>query len=200
MSKTILIINLILMFLGLGIQKNSNRIILIKKPFIRGISMPYNKAIHNRQSIRLKGFDYSQEGLYFITICTHGHQPLFGEIIMVEMKINQIGNIVNHQWFQIPARFKGVQVDAFVVMPNHIHGIITIMEPSPGQTIGKIIGAFKSLAANEYLKLCKSNNLPVEKLWQRNYYEHVIRDEEDYYRIVDYIENNPLRWNEDQYR
>lgn len=162
--------------------------------------MPYNKAIHNRQSIRLQGFDYSQEGSYFITICTQGHQPLFGEIIKEEMAINQIGKIVNDQWFQLPGRFNGIQLGAFVVMPNHIHGIISIEVSSPGQTIGKIIGAYKSLAANEYIKLCKANNLPVEKLWQRNYYEHIIRDEEDYYRIVDYIENNPLRWNEDQYR
>lgn len=162
--------------------------------------MPYNKAIHNRQSIRLKGFDYSQEGHYFITICTQGQQPLFGEIIMKEMVMNQIGKIVNDQWFQLPARFKGIQLDTFVVMPNHIHGIITILESLPDQTIGKIIGAYKSLAANEYIKLCKANSLPVEKLWQRNYYEHIIRDEEDYSRIVEYIENNPLKWNEDQYR
>lgn len=162
--------------------------------------MPYNKAIHNRQSIRLKGFDYSQEGSYFITICTHVRQSLFGEIINEEMQINWIGKIVKNQWLQIPGRFNELQLDSFVVMPNHFHGIIKIEESLPGQTIGNIIGAFKSLAANEYLKFCKSNNLPIEKLWQRNYYEHIIRDEEDYSRIVDYIENNPLKWNEDQYR
>ena len=133
--------------------------------------MPYNIAIHNRQSIRLKGFDYSQDGQYFITICTHSHQPLFGEVVKEEMVINQIGNIVNHQWLKIPDRFKGVQLDAFVVMPNHFHGIISFLESLPGQTIGKIVGAYKSLAANEYIKLCKQNNLPVKKLWQRNYYE-----------------------------
>lgn len=119
---------------------------------------------------------------------------------MEEMVINQIGKIVNDQWFQLPGRFNGIHLDAFIVMPNHIHGIISIEESSPGQTIGKIVGAYKSLSSNEYLKLCKSNNFPVEKLWQRNYYEHVIRDEEDYDRIVEYIENNPLKWDEDQYR
>lgn len=111
--------------------------------------MPYNKAIHNRQSIRLQGFDYSQEGSYFITICTLGHQPLFGEIIMDEMVLNPIGKIVNDQWIQLPARFNGIQLDAFVVMPNHIHGIISIEESTSGQTIGKMIGAYKSLAAND---------------------------------------------------
>lgn len=162
--------------------------------------MPYNKAIHNRQSIRLKGFDYSQDGRYFITICTHNHQALFGEIILGEMKTNQIGSIVKEHWFQLPNRFNSIQMDAFVVMPNHIHGIISIMESLPDQTIGKIIGAYKSLAANEFMKLCKIKNLSLDKLWQRNYYEHIIRDEEDFSRIVEYIENNPLKWEEDQYR
>lgn len=119
---------------------------------------------------------------------------------MEEMVMNRIGNIVNDHWFQLPGRFNGIQLDTFVVMPNHIHGIITIEESFPDQAIGKMIGAYKSLAANEYLKLCKSNNLPIEKLWQRNYYEHIIMDEEDYYRVVDYIENNPLKWEDDEYR
>jgi len=162
--------------------------------------MPYNNAIHNRQSIRLNGFDYSQEGHYFITICTHDRQPLFGEIVKEEMVLNQAGNIVNQQWLKIPERFKGIQLDAFVIMPNHIHGIITFTESIPGQTIGKIIGAFKSLTANEFISLCKRNKLPVKKLWQRNYYDHIIRDEEDYFRIVDYIQDNVLKWEEDQYR
>ena len=111
--------------------------------------MPYNKAIHNRQTIRLQGFDYSQEGSYFITICSQGHQPLFGEIIMEEMVKNQIGKIVNDHWFQLPGRFNGIQLGAFVVMPNHIHGIISIEKSTSGQTIGKMIGAYKSLAAND---------------------------------------------------
>ena len=111
--------------------------------------MPYNKAIHNRQTIRLQGFDYSQEGSYFITICSQGHLPLFGEVIKEEMAINQIGKIVNDQWFQLPGRFNGIQLGAFVVMPNHIHGIISIEKSTSGQTIGKMIGAYKSLAAND---------------------------------------------------
>ncbi len=162
--------------------------------------MTYDRTIHNRQSIRLKGYDYSQEGVYFVTICSHGHESLFGEIILEEMIMNQIGKILNVQWFQLPSRFYGIQLDAFVVMPNHIHGIISIVESIPGQTIGKIIGAYKSLTANDYIKLCKANNFPIGKLWQRNYYEHIIRDEEDYSRIFEYIENNPLKWEEDQYR
>lgn len=162
--------------------------------------MPFNPDIHHRKSIRLKEYDYSLEGHYFITICTHDRQPLFGEIVKEEMLLNQTGNIVNQQWLKIPERFKGIQLDAFVIMPNHFHGIITIFESFPGQTTGKIVGAFKSLAANELIKLRKKNNLPVGKLWQRNYYEHIIRDEEDYFRIVDYIQNNPKNWENDQYR
>ncbi len=162
--------------------------------------MPYNKAIHNRQSIRLSGFDYSQEGSYFITICTQNRKPLFGEILNEKMALNQVGNIIKKEWMKIPSRFHGVNLDAFVVMPNHIHGIILILRPIPGQTIGNIIGAFKSISANEYIKLLKKNTLAVEKLWQRNFYEHVSRDDEDYFRIIEYINNNPENWENDQYR
>jgi REP element-mobilizing transposase RayT len=139
--------------------------------------MPNNKAVHNRQSIRLVGFDYSQEGSYFITICTHNRKSLFGEIFKEQMVMNRVGDIVYQEWLKIPNRFQGIQLGLFVVMPNHIHGIISILKSIPGQTIGNIIGAFKSLSANEYIRLMKMNVKPVEKLWQRNYYEHIIRDD-----------------------
>lgn len=162
--------------------------------------MPNNKAVHNRQSIRLVGFDYSQEGSYFITICTHNRKSLFGEIFKEQMVMNRVGDIVYQEWLKIPNRFQGIQLGLFVVMPNHIHGIISILKSIPGQTIGNIIGAFKSLSANEYIRLMKMNVKPVEKLWQRNYYEHIIRDDEDYSRIVEYIDHNPENWENDQYR
>lgn len=162
--------------------------------------MAYDKTIHNRQSIRMQGFDYSQEGSYFITICTYEKNQLFGEIISDEMKLNQIGVIVRANWISLPSRYKGIKIDEFVIMPNHFHGILTIVEPVIGQTLGNMVGAFKSLVANQHLNLCKTQNMIYEKLWQRNYYEHVIRDEDDYARIANYIENNPLNWNTDQYR
>lgn len=154
--------------------------------------MPNNKAVHNRQSIRLVGFDYSQEGSYFITICTHNRKSLFGEIFKEQMVMNRVGDIVYHEWLKIPNRFQGIQLGLFVVMPNHIHGIISILKSIPGQTIGNIIGAFKSLSANEYIRLMKMNVKPVEKLWQRNYYEHIIRNENELKQIREYIINNPL--------
>lgn len=162
--------------------------------------MPYNKAVHNRQSIRLAGFDYSQEGSYFITICTHNRKSLFGEIFKEQMVMNQVGDIVYQEWLKIPNRFQGIQLGSFVVMPNHIHGIISILKSIPGQKVGKIIGAYKSLSANGYIQLMKKNVMPVEKLWQRNFFEHIIRDDEDYSRIIDYINNNPENWENDQYR
>lgn len=114
--------------------------------------------------------------------------------------MNRVGDIVYQEWLKIPNRFQGIQLGLFVVMPNHIHGIISILKSIPGQTIGNIIGAFKSLSANEYIRLMKMNVKPVEKLWQRNYYEHIIRDDEDYSRIVEYIDHNPENWENDQYR
>ena len=96
--------------------------------------MNYNRAIHHRRSIRLKGYDYSQAGAYFITICTHNRQQFFGIIVRAglapaQMVLNEYGRIAHEQWLQIPTRFANIELDTFVVMPNHIHGIIVIHTP-----------------------------------------------------------------------
>lgn len=184
--------------------------------------MKFNPKTNHRKSIRLKNYDYSQAGLYFITICTHDRLPLFGNIVDGIMNLNVTGTMVNNQWLELTNRFPAIVLHENVVMPNHIHGIIEIVgaipcgcpdgigtideagirpAPTNTKTLGDMVGAFKSLSTHEYIKNIKQNNwLPLPgKLWQRNYYEHIIRNEEAYLKIADYIETNPQRWQEDTY-
>ncbi|NMB68413.1 MAG: hypothetical protein GYA20_06600 [Chloroflexi bacterium] len=174
---------------------------------------------HHRHSIRLRGYDYTAAGAYFITICTHGRACLFGPVVDGEMRLSEIGKIAQAQWDQIPARFENVEMGPNVVMPNHMHGILIVragLAPAPGvnmrqpqgpgqpqglplpKTVGDIVGAYKSLVVNECLKVYKSQNRFLGKVWQRNYYEHIIRDEQSYENIAAYILNNPRQWDADQ--
>ena len=180
--------------------------------------MKYNPKIHHRRSIRLKGYDYSQPGCYFITICAQNRRCIFGEIIDGQMVLNEFGEIVNDEWLKIPDRFPGIELDVFQIMPDHFHGIINIVgatlavvpsragasragaSPAPTSTVptvGSIIGAFKSNVSNEILKIFKSRNEHMGKLWQRNYYERIVRNEDNLNRIRQYIIDNPLKWNND---
>jgi len=187
----------------------------------------FNPDIHHRSSIRLKGYDYSQEGLYFITICTQGRLCLFGEIENGGMALNDAGGMVKHQWQELICRFDNIKLYEFIIMPNHFHGIIEFVVGVPlvgtqnseqiptmeqslqikGQpqgiapTVGDAVGAFKSLSTNEYIRNVKQNNWQAfdRKLWQRNYYEHIIRNEQDLNRIREYISTNPLKWQDDEY-
>ena len=183
--------------------------------------MKYNPEIHHRRSIRLKGYDYSQAGCYFITICAQNRKCMFGESIDGQMAVNEFGEIVNDQWLKIPDRFPGIELDVFQIMPDHFHGIINIVgatlavdpnnaiDPNPRAgaspaptndvTVGNIIGAFKSNVSNEILKIFKSRNEHMGKLWQRNYYEHIVRNDNDLNRIRQYIIDNPLKWGNDQF-
>ena len=175
---------------------------------------PYDPARHHRRSIRLKGYDYTQPGAYFITLCTHDRAHLFGEVVDGEMRLNEWGEIVRDEWFKTAQVRPYVQLrdDEFVVMPNHIHGIIWIVGdvgvgatrrvapttprgPAP-QSIGAIIGQFKSAVTKRMNEL---RNTPGALVWQRNYYEHIIRNERALNAIRQYIEENPLRWELDRY-
>ena len=238
--------------------------------------MTTNPTSHHRHSIRLKEYDYAEAGAYFITLCTNNLQPIFGKIVgaglaPAQMELNEFGQIALEQWQQIPTRFDQIELDAFVVMPNHIHGILLINEsavyqngepqcgqpqglplrgandtaqpvgagftpaqdveinnagvgashrvgasptptimktgqPPTGQpqglplrvALGNIVGAYKSLVANECLKIFKTKNELMGKIWQRNYYEHIIRDEKSYLEIAQYITDNPSNWNQDK--
>jgi len=181
--------------------------------------MIYNPDIHHRRSIRLKGYDYSNAGYYYVTICTQDRLHLFGGIADGEMILNDAGKMIKYQWQQLICRFENIELHEFVIMPNHFHGIIELVgvplvgTPNPGQpqgiaptvcfapTLGDVIGAFKSLTTNDYILNVTHNNWPRfnKKIWQRNYYEHIIRDEKSFYKISEYIRTNPLLWQDDKY-
>ena len=170
--------------------------------------MPYNREIHHRRSIRLKGYDYSQEGLYFITICVQDRECLFGKIVDHPIMIlNDAGKIADQCWLAIPQHFPDVVLHEYIVMPNHVHGIIEItnnvgaknfsplrppkpaMPRTPSRTIGSIARGFK-IGVTKWFD---------QSVWQRDYYEHIIRSTDEYERIANYIINNPAKWREDKF-
>jgi len=194
----------------------------------------YNSNIHHRRSIRLKGYDYAQVGLYFITICCQDRAHLFGEISDGVMILNEYGKIAFAEWENSINIRDNICLHDFVVMPNHIHGIIEIvfkkanqyageleLAPitkfqSPSQTIGSIVRGYKIatirkiknkvLERGELRCMGELQFAPTEKIiqldfkiWQRNYYEHIIRNEASHQRISDYILNNPAQWSEDKF-
>jgi REP element-mobilizing transposase RayT len=163
---------------------------------------------HHRRSIRLRNYDYAQAGAYFVTVCTHNRECLFGEVVDGKMQLNAAGQMVEQCWLAIPEHFPHVELDAFVVMPNHIHGIVVITNPVEAQfiapntqgamnqgamnrapTLGGMVRAFKARSTRD-IRLRE----PGVSVWQRNYYEHIIRSEESLMRIREYITNNPLQW------
>jgi putative transposase len=196
----------------------------------------YNPDIHHRRSIRLGNYDYSQAGAYFVTLCAQDKECLFGEINDGEMKLNEAGEMVQGVWEQLQDRFCDIELDAFIVMPNHIHGIINIVTPNHAHGIinnvgarfiapktrtapqkqmvnesnrgtvnksvinhapmlGQIIRAFKARCAYGINKFRNSPGMPV---WQRNYYERVIRNEQELNKTRVYITDNPFKWTEDE--
>ncbi len=217
--------------------------------------MPYDPDKHHRRSIRLPGYDYRQAGGYFVTICVQDDGCLFGKVEAGRMHLNRMGRIVQQQWHRLPRHFPHVLLDAFVVMPNHLHGIIVIgargndnrgrrgeafapdrsdgfeegtpqsrgvssgsaanasplqqhQPPSPPQqpppsptgtepgSLGAVVQNFKSVSTRRVNRVRKT---PGASLWQRNYWEHVIRRRRDLERIRRYIHENPARWGRDRY-
>lgn len=166
----------------------------------------HNPRKYNRRSIRLKRYDYSQKGAYFVTVCTRDKECVFGEIIDGEMRLNGTGDMVRRWWCELKNKFENVELDEHVVMPNHFHGIIIIVGadlrvcPSMGKRIGlplhRMVQWFKTMTTNEYIRAIKQSlSVPNNKrLWQRNYYEHIVRNEEDLNEIREYIITNPLKW------
>jgi putative transposase len=245
------------------------------------------KHRHNRHSLRLKGYDYSLPGAYFVTICTQNRECLFGDIVSGEMILNDAGKMIKNIWNNLPSFYLNIETDTMCIMPNHFHAIIKInpmsnhshaptkknhatngaeidsaptmndavktfkqnrahnskgaemkikkmcpmsnhshtptkknhvgadsisapdFDSAPGTThttkgaemesaptLGDVVQTFKRYTTIEYIKMVKQNILPPfdKRVWQRNYYEYIIRDEDDYNRIHEYIENNPLKW------
>ncbi|MBL0311066.1 MAG: hypothetical protein IPP77_15785 [Bacteroidetes bacterium] len=244
--------------------------------------MPFNPNIHHRRSIRLKGYDYSQAGLYFITICCADRACLFGKIENGEMVLNEFGNIASNEWMKTPQLRPQIEMDVFIIMPNHMHAIIAINDTgrdalhtpnenandvgrnvlhtpnddntpddnandvgrgvlhtpndenkpddnanekqgvcnmsndntneiqgvcntplrSPSNTVGAIIRGYKSSVTKQINALGGHGNGALDSpmpLWQRNYHEHIIRNEKSYQTIAQYIINNPAKWADDKF-
>lgn len=171
--------------------------------------MPSDYHMHHRCSIRLKGYDYSKAGLYFITVCVQDRACLLGKIGNGQMILNDAGRMVESQWLALPQRFANVRMHEFAVMPNHFHGILEIVGEttdtagdSKNKNVGNMMDAFKSISTVEYIRGVQHHGWQRfnGKLWQRNYYEHIIRDDQSYQRISEYIHNNPAQWEEDKFQ
>jgi putative transposase len=166
--------------------------------------MKYNPDFNHRQSIRLKGYDYSASGAYFITICTHEREHLFGDIVNKTIELNIFGDIARSHWQQLSQYHSNIIMDESIVMPNHLHGII-ILESSifhekgyandNTKSISEIIRGFKTFSAKAINKKRGLRGVPV---WQRNYYDHIIRDELELDCVRQYIINNPRNWDADK--
>lgn len=173
------------------------------------------KQFPNRQSIRLREYDYSSEGLYFVTICCQDKACLLGKVkeeVGVEfystrnedehhplIELSALGQSVFHVWLSLSDIFPGIVLHEFIIMPNHMHGIIEISQragQSPAPTLGNIVGAFKSIST----KRCNTiDNASGRRIWQRNYYEHIIRNTKEYENITHYTYDNPANWLSDDY-
>jgi len=183
---------------------------IIHRPFC------FMSNIYNRKSLRLPHWDYTSEGLYYVTMVTKHRECLFGYVKNGEMIENDFGTVVRECWDEIPNHFDCASTDAFIVMPNHMHGIIVIHDvgarhavplrtriiqrtrsfgPLQTGSLHTVVGSFKSAVTKQINEL---RNTPGQSVWQRNYYEHVIRDEVDLHRIRTYIKNNPSNWQNDE--
>jgi putative transposase len=157
----------------------------------------------SRQAPRLKGYDYSSAGAYFLTICTDGRRCCFGVIEHGNMKLNGLGRMVHDTWASLGSHYAGVEIDHFVVMPNHLHGILLLhnngSDPTVSQLpISEIVRRFKTYTATQLRKLVASGQISHDgPLWQRNYHEHVIRDELDLHAHRTYTVDNPQKWSLD---
>jgi len=178
--------------------------------------MNFNKNIHHRHSIRLPGCDYSAPGMFFVTMCTENREQLFGEVVDEKMVLNDFGKILNYWIFQIENKYGGVFIDENVIMPNHAHIIILIadnaatvnkssvvdvgaihelpLQQRRQMLIPKIVGFLKMNSAKYINKLRGLERVPV---WQRNYFEHIIRNDQSLQKIRQYIVNNPFNWSVD---
>ena len=185
--------------------------------------MTYDPDRHHRRSIRLKGYDYTQAGAYFVTICAYQRECLFGQVENGAMVSSQYGHLAEQCWQVLPRDFPRVELDVFVVMPNHLHGIITLTGchtagrgeafaqrlkerprsipanasplrsahgTQPG-SLAAVVQNFKSVSTRKINRTRATLGMPV---WQRDYHEHIIRNEDELSRIRDYIVNNPLQW------
>ena len=147
-------------------------------------------SVPSRKSPRLSGYDYQTSNYYFLTICTHHHKCIFG----TPGELNHLGRIAANDLMNIPAIHPGVKIDKFVVMPNHIHVIMVISNPADCPSIPQMIASYKTGVTKQIRSIC-----PGLTVWQRSFYDHIIRNEADYQSIWQYVSGNPSKWLEDQF-
>ncbi|MFK5925447.1 MAG: transposase [Desulfuromusa sp.] len=188
--------------------------------------MKFDPDIHQRRSIRLSGYDYTSAGFYFITVCVGHRECLLGEIVDGEVVLNAAGRMVERIWQELPDNYPGIGVDIHVVMPNHFHGIIILHPPvscvgagpracpdshgsqgeghpqggAPTLSLPDVVHRFKSMTTARYRQGVNHHNWPPfpGKLWQRNYYDRIIRNENELHNIRQYIYDNPMQWETDE--
>ncbi len=160
-----------------------------------------------RKSLRLKDWDYSSTGMYYVTVCTQGRKYRLGHVVDERVILSDEGKIVFDCWNNIPIHFDYVRIHEFVIMPNHMHGIIEIVDtpknvgarhasPLLRKPLGTIVGSFKS-AVTKHIN--ETRNSPGHPVWQRSFHDHIIRNDEDLIRITKYIRENPAKWQYDEY-
>jgi len=169
-----------------------------KNPYGEG-----KKLLKSRRSIRLKGYDYSLPAAYFVTICSKEKGEVFGAIKDGQMELNQIGNLIRRCWLWLPEQYDYIKLDEWIVMQDHMHGIINMLEDCrcgsrtgptnkcTRKSLGRLIGAFKTLSTKRINRVFMT---PGMMIWQRNYYKHIIRNEAKLNQIRNYIVSNPERW------
>lgn len=184
--------------------------------------MNYDPQKHHRRSIRLKDYDYAQEGWYFVTIIVQNRECIFGQVNENKVKLNEIGRIVDYHWEHLSKHFSFIELDEYVTMPNHIHGIVHIVRamhseandeksgnkydknaspirPWPNGTkpgsLSAIVQNYKAITSRKINRIRKTQG---QRLWQRNFWEHIVRTERDLNRIREYIRKNPAKWDEDK--
>ena len=175
---------------------------------MKEIEQDKNIIPSGRRSIRLREYDYANPNWYYVTICTNDKRCVFSNVNYGKLVLNKFGKVAKEEWLRTKTIRPNIELDYYIIMPNHIHGIIIIESrgvmhyaptkkfASPSQTLGSIVRGFKSSVTK---RINMMNRTSDKKLWQRNYYEHIIRNEQDLFRIRKYIQLNPLRWELDEY-
>ena len=160
--------------------------------------MTSDPSKHRRRSIRLQGYDYPRAGAYFVTVCTQTRVCLFEDVVDGSMRLSDAGRIIQTTWDDLPNYYPNIELDEFVIMPNHVHGIIVIavgagLKPAPTKRHGlpEILRALKTFSAR---RINEMRNTPGASVWQRNYYEHIIPDDGSLNKIREYIVNNKMQW------
>jgi len=154
-----------------------------------------------RKRMRLEGYDYSQNGGYFVTFCTYDRRCILPRIHTgnernrASVELTELGQIVDDTLMELSAQY-GTRIAAYSIMPNHIHMILLIEDAEI--TVGRFVGAVKSVVSNRWRKICDSRNILMGRLWQRDFYDHILRSEADYLEKLKYIDENPDKWMQDE--